>query len=177
LTTNATGWDIVGTGDFTGNGTDDVLLQNGGTVVDWIMNDGKYQSGNVLSTSVAGWTAVGTGDFTGNGTDDLLLQNGGTVVDWIMKDGAYESGNVLTTGAAGWKVVGTGDFSGNGTDDVLLQTVARSSIGSCRTASTRAATSSPPTPLGLMLLAPVTTMAMAHPIFCYRTGALSLIGS
>ena len=25
-------------GDFTGNGTDDVLLDYGGTVVDWIMN-------------------------------------------------------------------------------------------------------------------------------------------
>jgi hypothetical protein len=107
--------------DFTGNGTSDVLLQNGGTVVDWLMNNGVYQSGNVLTTAATGWDVVGTGDFTGNGVSDPLLQNGGTVVDWIMKDGVYQSGNVLTTAAAGWNVVGTGDFTGNGTDDVLLQ--------------------------------------------------------
>ena len=40
--------------NFTGNGTDDVLLQNGGSVVDWIMNNGVYESGNVLTTAVAG---------------------------------------------------------------------------------------------------------------------------
>jgi hypothetical protein len=34
LTTAAAGWTVVGTGDFTGSGTDDVLLQNGGTVAD-----------------------------------------------------------------------------------------------------------------------------------------------
>ena len=112
---------VVGAGDFTGNGTDDVLLQNGGAIADWIMQNGQYETGNVLTTAAAGWTVVGTGDFTGNGTDDVLLQNGGTVVDWIMQNGKYEAGNVLTTAAAGWDVVVTGDFTGNGTDDVLLQ--------------------------------------------------------
>ena len=61
-------WKVVGAGDFTGDGTSDVLLQNGGAVVDWIMNNGLYQSGNVLTAAAAGWTVVGTGDFTGNGT-------------------------------------------------------------------------------------------------------------
>jgi hypothetical protein len=105
----------------TGNGTSDVLLQNGGTVVDWIMQNGRYSRGNVLTTGASGWSVVGTGDFTGSGTSDVLLQNGGTVVDWIMKDGQYQSGNVLTTGAAGWSVVGTGDFTGGGVSDMLLQ--------------------------------------------------------
>jgi hypothetical protein len=90
------------------------------------------------------------------------LQNGGTVVDWMMKDGAYQSSNVLTDGAAGWNVVGTGDFTGTGTDDVLSHNGCASSIGSWRTASTRAVTSSPRPPLGLMLLAQATTMAMAR---------------
>ena len=121
LSTAAAGWNVVGTGDFTGNGADDVLLQSGGAVADWITQNGQYESGHILSTTAAGWNVVGTGDFTGNGTDDVLLQNGGTVVDWLMKDGTYQGGNVLTTGAAGWNVVGTGDFTGNGTDDVLLQ--------------------------------------------------------
>jgi uncharacterized protein YukJ len=80
------------------------LLQNGGTVVDWILKNGAYQSGNVLTTAATGFTVVGTGDYNGDGTSDVLLQNGGTVVDWIMKNGAYQSGNVITTGAAGYSV-------------------------------------------------------------------------
>jgi hypothetical protein len=50
------------------NGTSDILLQNGGTVADWIMQNGQYESGNILTTAAAGWTVLGTGDFTGNGT-------------------------------------------------------------------------------------------------------------
>jgi V8-like Glu-specific endopeptidase len=115
------GWNVVGTGDFTGNGTDDVLLQNGGSVVNWIMHNGQFEIGNALTTAAAGWNVVGTGDFTDNGTDDVLLQNDGTVVDWIMHDGQFETGNIIAAATAGWNVVGTGDFTGNGTDDVLLQ--------------------------------------------------------
>jgi hypothetical protein len=55
LTTAAAGWTVVGTGDYKGNGISDVLLQNGGTVVDWIMKNGQYQSGNTLTTSAPGW--------------------------------------------------------------------------------------------------------------------------
>ena len=40
---------VVGTGDYNGDGTSDVLLQNGGTVVDWIMKNGQYQSGNICA--------------------------------------------------------------------------------------------------------------------------------
>jgi uncharacterized protein YukJ len=69
------------------------------------MQNGKYETGNVLTTAAAGWNVVGTGDFTGNGTDDILLQNGGTVAEWIMNNGAYQSGRILTTNATGWKVV------------------------------------------------------------------------
>ena len=54
------------TSDVIGNGVSDVVLQNGGTVVDWIMNNGAYQSGNVLSTGAAGGTlsAPGTSPAT-----------------------------------------------------------------------------------------------------------------
>ena len=107
--------------DFNGDGTSDVLLQLGGTVVDWTIKNGAYQSGNTLTTGATGFTVVGKGDVNGDGTADIVLQSGGTVVDWIMKNGAYQSGNILTTAASGWTVVGTGDYNGDGTSDVMLQ--------------------------------------------------------
>jgi hypothetical protein len=86
------------------DGTSDVLIQNGGTVVDWIMKNGAHRSGNLLTTGATGFTVVGTGDYTGDGASDVLLQSGGTVVDWIFKNGAYQSGNVVTTGATEFTV-------------------------------------------------------------------------
>jgi hypothetical protein len=90
--------------DFNGDGTSDVLLQNGGTVVDWLMENGQYSSGSVITTGAAGYSVVGTGDYYGVGSDDILLQNAGTVVDWVMQNGNYVGGNVITTGATGYTV-------------------------------------------------------------------------
>jgi hypothetical protein len=53
----------LGAGDFNGTRTDDVLLQNGGTLVDWIMKNGQYQIGNVITTDATGFSIVGSGDY------------------------------------------------------------------------------------------------------------------
>jgi len=107
--------------DFTGNGTSDILLQNGaGTMVDWIVSNGAITAGNNLGTNL-GWNPVGTGGFNGDGTSDILMQNGsGTIVDWTMLNGTVSNAAVIGN-AVGFNVVGTGDFTGNGTDDILLQ--------------------------------------------------------
>jgi hypothetical protein len=55
-------------------GSADIFFQNGGSITDWVMQNGQYAGGNVLSTAAAGWNVVGTGDFIGNGADDILLQ-------------------------------------------------------------------------------------------------------
>ena len=105
--------------DLNADGTSDVLLQSGSTVVDWTLQNGQYQAGNVLANS-SGFQVVGSGDFNADGTADVLLQSGSTVVDWLLQNGTYQSGNVLAN-SSGYQVVGTGDFNGDGTTDVLLQ--------------------------------------------------------
>ncbi len=110
-----------GRSDFTGNGTSDIVLQSGGSIVDWIVNGSSVQSGAIVGSYVPGWDVVATGDFNGDGVTDLLLKNGGTIVDWSIQNGAVSNASLVGSGLYGWNIVGTGDFNGDGTSDILLQ--------------------------------------------------------
>jgi hypothetical protein len=127
--TEANPWNIVGIGDFNGDGTPDVVWQDpvSGAVQVWYL-------GGPLGTTLIGaaditvknpWRVVSVADFNQDGHPDLLWQdpvNGFSQV-W------YLSGSQGTTliGAADldktnpWNIVGTGDFNNDGFPDVLWQ--------------------------------------------------------
>ncbi len=123
------GWGVAITGDFNGDGRDDVLLRHdNGTVTNWL---GKANGGFVSNHAVAnypldnGWHIEGVGDFNGDGRDDVLLRHdNGTVTDWLgQANGGFVSNHAKANYAlpAGWDVVSSGDFNGDGRDDVLLR--------------------------------------------------------
>lgn len=129
LNTNiGAGWHVAGTGDFNGDGSSDLLLQNdNGTVTDWLgQTNGGFVSNSNLNINVpSGWHIVGTGDFNGDGRTDILWQNDdGTLHDWLgQPDGSF-AGNIANFNSnvgTSWHVVGIGDFNGDGRSDILLR--------------------------------------------------------
>ena len=125
----ATNWTVVGTGDFNGDGHNDILWRDStsGQITDWLgtANGGFTQNSSNFSTGVAtNWVVIGTGDFTGDGTTDILWRDSvtGQVTDWLgTSTGGFtqNSSNFSTQVAADWHIVSTGDFNGDGIDDIL----------------------------------------------------------
>ncbi len=123
----SSGWNIVGVGDFNGDGKADILWQNStsGEVYLWLMSGTTIASqgspGTVSPSS--GWVIQGTGDFDGNGMSDILWRNStsGEVYIWLMSGTTVTSQGTPGTVSSAWSIKGTGDYNGDGKADVLWQ--------------------------------------------------------
>jgi hypothetical protein len=123
------GWKFLGSGDFNGNGTPDLLWYNptSGQVGEWLIQNGAVQSftalGNVAPGS--GWNYAGMGDFNGDGTPDLLWYNptSGQVAAWLIQNGGILGfANIgFVAPNTGWNLAQIADFTNDGTDDLLWQ--------------------------------------------------------
>lgn len=121
-------WQIVGSGDFNGDGRADVLWRHqDGRITDWLGRaDGAFSNNDeiALSSVPAAWKIVGTGDFNGDGRTDLLWRNtNGGLSDWLGRsDGSFANNDAAayTTGVpTSWHVADTGDYNGDGRFDIL----------------------------------------------------------
>jgi hypothetical protein len=121
-------WHVAGTGDFNGDGREDILWRNdNGRVTDWLgqAGSGGFVSNFASADANAGtdWHIAGTGDFNGDGRTDVLWRNdNGDVTDWLgQSSGGFVSnfGNAFYHIDSSWHVAGTGDFNGDGRDDIL----------------------------------------------------------
>ena len=89
-------WQVVGVGDFDGNGLSDVLLQNQttGEVGTWLLQSGGTPNGwkSMGTAPVSTWKIVSVGDFDGNGLSDVLLENqsSGEVGAWLLHSGSHQ---------------------------------------------------------------------------------------
>jgi hypothetical protein len=107
---SGTVWQLIATGDFNGDGSSDLVLQNSSTgdVAVWILNAAgtAIASGAVLGGSGTAWKVIGTADFNADGTSDVVLQNStsGDVAEWQLNPTgtAIVSGAVLGGSGTNW---------------------------------------------------------------------------
>src|SRR5215467_10875347 len=138
-------WQIVGVGDFNGDGHADVLWFDASTGVlgAWLLDgQGTVMAPQFLSLTCGSgcfptWQVVGVGDFNGDGHADVLWFNAssGVLGAWLL-DG---QGHImapqflsLTCGAGcspPWQVLGVGDFNGDGHVDVLWFNASSGALG------------------------------------------------
>lgn len=128
-----------GTGDFDGDGRDEIVLYKPATGdVGFIYLDaaGTAQIGidPVIQIPVANdWTLHDTGDFDGDGKDDLLVTNtvSGAVAILFMDGSTLLSASMVLTlnPATGLVVVDVADFNADGKSDLLIQNPATGLTG------------------------------------------------
>jgi hypothetical protein len=128
LPTPSSGWQVVGTGDFNGDGHPDLVFQNQSTGALWLWEMSGttiIANGSLpLPTPSSGWKVVAIGDFNRDGHPDLVFQNNSTGALWLWEmSGTTITNSVpLPTPSSGWKVVGAGNFDGDGfSDDLVFQ--------------------------------------------------------
>lgn len=115
--------EVLGLGDFNGDGATDVLLRSKSTTGDLgcYLTDGI--GWNYLIGLGTEWKIAGVGDLDGNGYDDVIIRhdagfagaymisNGGKDIEWMNLDTLEDSTEIL----------GCGDINGDGIEEVLIR--------------------------------------------------------
>ncbi|MEI6205239.1 MAG: FG-GAP-like repeat-containing protein [Desulfuromonadales bacterium] len=119
-------WQIVGQGDFDGDGIRDFVWQNNSTGQVYLMlmaTPTTVKSGALIYTEPnTNWKIVATGDINGDGKTDLIWWNQltGQVYAMLVNGTTIASGALIYTEPnTNWKIVAAADFNGNGKAELL----------------------------------------------------------
>ncbi|WP_395646251.1 PQQ-dependent sugar dehydrogenase [Terricaulis sp.] len=116
------GWTLLSTGDFDGDGRDDILWRRNsdGVVYSWQMNGTAIASAGAITGLGAGWSFLGAGDMNGDGRDDLAWQRSdGLVYVWQMDGRTITSAGVAASLDSSWVFQTLADLNGDGRDDFV----------------------------------------------------------
>ena len=135
VSTVSTDYDIVGTGDFDGDGKSDILWRHTtlGDVWVWLMDGATLTPGGqvYIDRVDPGYVVKGVGNLDANGKADIVWHHAttGEVWAWPMNGTTRVSeawvANVPDTG---YRIVGTGDYDGDGKADILWHHATRGEV-------------------------------------------------
>lgn len=120
-------WAVVASGDFNGDGRDDLMWRHtSGEITEWLSTaDGGFfnNASRVAKTVDLSWHVIGAGDFNGDGRDDLIWRHdSGQLTEWLgQADGSFfDNFSVLHAQVdRSWKIVDIGDYNGDGISDLF----------------------------------------------------------
>ena len=111
---------VLGLGDFDGDGRTDLLLRNVNGAVGCHLTDGT--GWHYFQSLGDEWQISAVGDLNGDGRDDVVLKHdAGFAGSWLTQSDCTMTWADLDTLPETFAIVGCGDFNGDGTDDVLLR--------------------------------------------------------
>ncbi|MFO1413375.1 MAG: PQQ-dependent sugar dehydrogenase [Burkholderiales bacterium] len=116
------GWSLVASGDFDGDGTTDLLwLHADGRVVGWRMAGGAAVQPFSFPTVPTGWEVVGTGDVDLDGKAEILWRRVADNAYFLWRYAESYSATLQFVGRPGanWRVVLLDDFDGDGAADIF----------------------------------------------------------
>ncbi|HEY66233.1 MAG TPA: hypothetical protein G4O02_16905 [Caldilineae bacterium] len=124
------GWSAVATGDFNGDGDDEIVAIKGNTVqvFDPVIQAGQAEVVFQRSAAPYFWELVATGDIDADGRDEIILtrsdNSGGIREHLVVWDGGANGTNwtKIRDNSYGWPWddIALGDVNGDGRDDIAM---------------------------------------------------------